>query len=207
MSESKTTEQKFAAAWQTVKNPEKDTNNPRFNTPFASLGATQAVIREACAANGLAYMQRITVGGDGEQLLTSEVVPTEGEGRLMLSVIRMQPAKDSQAFGSALTYAKRYQAQLDWGITGEAEDDGEAAVKEQRAGAQGGQKRDEPAKAKPISEQLALTAQHLGVTEGAVRITAENHTNGKALEEMDAQQARQIIGRIYKGDIEITEVV
>ena len=60
--------------------------------------------------------------------LISSVINETGE-ELSLSEFPVQYVPNSQQFGSALTYTKRQQAQTDWGITGEPDDDAEAVAK------------------------------------------------------------------------------
>lgn len=117
---------KFAAAWIACRNPELDGENPRFGNRYASLMSTLSAVREACAQQGIAYVQRIDQC-DGRVLLRSSV--TDGEETVELSSLPVECPPNPQAMGSNLTYAKRQQAQADWGIAGEPDDDGEAAAK------------------------------------------------------------------------------
>lgn len=114
----------LAAAWAECDNPELDSVNPHFKNRFASLAATLRPIRRACAAHGLAYIQRV-VPCEGGREIASAVV---GHGESMeLSRFPVGFGGNPQQTGSALTYAKRQLAQLDWGIVGEEDDDAEAA--------------------------------------------------------------------------------
>lgn len=118
---------KFVAAWAACENPELDGENPRFHNRYASLKATLKSVRDACSTQGIAYMQRLyMVEGEPRRELVSSV--TDGEESMDLSRFPVECPPNPQAFGSNLTYAKRQQAQADWGITGEPDDDGEAAA-------------------------------------------------------------------------------
>lgn len=121
----KSLSEKFLAAWTACANPDLDGVNSHFGSKFASLGATLAAVREACAQEGIGYYQRLDVASSG-CLLHSSV--TDGNEVMKVSIIPIAPYKTAQEFGSALTYAKRQQAQADWGITGEPDDDAEAAT-------------------------------------------------------------------------------
>ena len=119
---------KFVAAWLACENPALDSENPHFGNRFASLRATLAAVREACSSQGIAYVQCLgPVGEDGRAKLSSCVVDGEGN-RIDLSAFPVDCPPNPQSFGSNLTYAKRQQAQADWGVTGETDDDGNAAA-------------------------------------------------------------------------------
>ena len=124
--EGKTVQQRFVDAWGSVENPPLDCVNPHFKNRYASLKATLGEVRKACAPNGLAYVQSL-VEADGGYSLASYV--TDGSDNLPLSTFPMSIPPNPQAFGSELTYKKRQQAQADWGIVGEEDDDGEAGAK------------------------------------------------------------------------------
>lgn len=120
-------EARFAAAWADCENPPLDASNPHFRTRFASLKATLGVIRAACAKHGLAYRQSIQAPtGDTPPILISSLVDSDGNTMPLGALIVDRPA-NPQTFGSNLTYAKRQLAQVDWGITGDPDDDGRHA--------------------------------------------------------------------------------
>lgn len=116
---------RFARALRDCHNPELDGFNPHFKNRFATLKSTLHVIRQACKAHGISYMQFM---GEinGKPSLRSAVYSVDG-GFMVLSTMPMEPQSNPQAFGSALTYTKRQVAQADWGITGDPDDDAEQA--------------------------------------------------------------------------------
>lgn len=117
-------EARFAAAWADCENPPLDTSTPHFRTSFASLKATLGVIRAACAKHGLAYRQTIQAPtGDTPPILISSLVDADGNTMPLGALIVDRPA-NPQTFGANLTYAKRQLAQVDWGITGDPDEDG-----------------------------------------------------------------------------------
>lgn len=117
-------EARFAAAWADCENPPLDSANPHFRTRFASLKATLGVIRAACAKHGLAYRQAIQAPtGDTPPILISSLVDSDGNTMPLGALIVDRP-ENPQAFGANLTYAKRQLAQVDWGITGDPDEDG-----------------------------------------------------------------------------------
>lgn len=121
-------EARFAAAWADCENPLLDASNPHFRTRFASLKATLGVIRTACAKHGLAYRQAIQAPTENTPtLLISSLIDVDGNTMPLGALVVDRPA-NPQAFGSNLTYAKRQLAQVDWGITGDPDDDANAAA-------------------------------------------------------------------------------
>lgn len=121
--EQTTIERAYVNAWTDMHNPTLDSVNPHFKNRFASLRETLSVIRAACAGHGIAYRQLYVDGA-----LHSSIVSVDGTA-MELSVFPVAANADPQKFGSALTYAKRQQAQADWCIVGEEDDDAEAAAK------------------------------------------------------------------------------
>lgn len=117
----------FVNAWIACDNPELDSVNPHFKNKYASLKATLKVIREACREQGIAYVQHLARNDDGTCELRSAIVSAFGE-QIPLSTFPVEAPPNPQSFGSNLTYAKRQQAQADWGITGEVDDDGNAGA-------------------------------------------------------------------------------
>lgn len=117
---------RFVAAWLDVKNPDLDGLNPHFQNKYATLKATLEVIREACKKHGLMYQQSLTKDNDGYEL-ASMVIAANGD-TYHLSIFPIEIPPNPQSFGANLTYVKRQQAQADWGITGEVDDDGNIAA-------------------------------------------------------------------------------
>ena len=131
MSENPSLQERYAAAWCDVKQPELDGTNPHYKSRYATLAAVQGCIRKACAKHGIAYAQRVKLE-NGEAVLVSEVV---GAGdALHLSDYPVQFVPNPQSNGSMLTYAKRQLASIDWGICGDEDDDGQNAALPPRQG-------------------------------------------------------------------------
>ena len=126
MSDEKSLLELYAAAWCDVKQPDLDGVNPHYRSRYATLAAVQGCIRKACAKHGIAYAQRVKPRDDGVTV-TSLIVG--GGEQVTLSVYPVQIAPNNpQASGSALTYAKRQLASIDWGICGDDDDDGQGAA-------------------------------------------------------------------------------
>ena len=116
----------YLKAYTEIQNPELDGKNPHFKNEYATLKSTLKAVRDACKPNGIIYRQRLQPSDDGYEMHSS--VMNENE-EINISVFPVGRSSKAQEFGSNLTYTKRQQAQADWGITGEPDDDGEAASK------------------------------------------------------------------------------
>lgn len=195
MAEAKTIDARFVEAWGKVENPNLDKVNPHFNNKYASLKETQRVIREACNPLGIMYQQKLLECNDGQFRLYSYVKDGDGNA-LELSVFPVETPPNSQAFGSEMTYKKRQQAQADWGIVGEEDDDGNASVEHQtsRPNTNTSKRKTGPAKASGAAQQqssgrydklkqLKAQALELGITEEGMQGAIDNILRGKPMKE------------------------
>ena len=125
----------LVAAQAQMKNPKFDSVNPHFRNRYASLTAVRAATIPVWGAHGISVIQNIVEhqGGVGcETILTHK-----GGQSLKLGPLPMPATKqDAQGYGSAITYACRYALCAIAGVTGEEDDDGEAASKPQPTQAQ-----------------------------------------------------------------------
>lgn len=114
----------LAKAQGAMKPAVKDSINPHFRSNYADLAACWAAIREPLSSNGLAVIQNVSSDQTGVTVETM-LVHTSGEhiqSRCWLPVA----AKTPQAYGSAITYARRYSLAALVGLSAE-DDDGNAA--------------------------------------------------------------------------------
>ena len=118
----------MAKAQGQIKGAIKDSANPFFKSKYADLSSVVEAIREAFAANGLSYVQRVEPSEREEVRVETVILHASGEwlscGWLALPVTK----QDAQGFGSALTYARRYSLSAAAGVAPE-DDDGNAATK------------------------------------------------------------------------------
>jgi len=105
----------------------KDSKNPHFKSAYSSLASVIDAVRPHLSANGLAIVQKTH---DAENGVCVETVLIHESGQEMSFGKLFVPAskQDSQGFGSALSYAKRYSIQASM-LIASVDDDGEAAVK------------------------------------------------------------------------------
>jgi hypothetical protein len=124
-----------------------DSKNPHFGNEFASLAAIQDATKPVLAKNGLAVSQILDSTPEGFVLHT---LLGHSSGQHVTSTIRLVLAKnDMQALGSATTYAKRYAWQALVGVSGDQDDDAEAAVGRDQKPARPPVKNYAPASAEP----------------------------------------------------------
>ena len=183
---------RFARAWESVDNPPLDSVNPHFKNKFASLGATLKCIRKACKDNGITYHQAFdTFRADGEAEATIRTwVSDGGGGRIDLSCMRFPITDNPQQLGSAMTYCRRYVAQLDWGILGEEDDDAERAMPQQQP-----KPARKPAKKKVLFKDTRLFKEcaSLGVKpDGMEKWYASKPFGGKTIDELNDAEMGQV---------------
>jgi len=108
-----------------MNNAKKDSKNPFFKCSYADLASVWDACREPLSSNDLAIIQTCTPSERDEVVV--ETILTHSSGQWVSSLLALPVLKrDSQAFGSALTYARRYGLCSMVGIS-PAEDDGNAA--------------------------------------------------------------------------------
>ncbi len=135
----------LSKAQAVIKGAIKDKTNPAFKSKYADMDANIEAIRDAFAANELAFRHELS---SGESAVSVEcwLLHSSGEerssGRLTLPILQKTP----QAFGSAITYGRRYTLQAVAGVAPADDDDGNAASKEAAKPPAGiaGLKRDAP---------------------------------------------------------------
>jgi hypothetical protein len=117
----------LAKAQVEMNNPSFDAQNPHFRNRYASLAAVRNAVVPPLARNGIACLQDLRAVESGiscETLLVHSSGQQMSFGPLVLPVSKA----DAQGFGSAATYARRYQLMAVAGVVGDADDDAEAAV-------------------------------------------------------------------------------
>ena len=115
-------------AQSTMSGAKKDALNPHFKSKYADLAAVWDAIREPLTSNGLCLLQEPQPCESGV-LLETTLAHTSGEWRSSVLYIPVESSRmgNAQAFGSTLTYARRYGAMSVVGIAPE-DDDGNASV-------------------------------------------------------------------------------
>jgi hypothetical protein len=104
--------------------------NPFFKSQYADLDAYITAARPALTKHGLAFYQFTKLSPNGPTVLHTRLI--HASGQWIESRSRIIPIKnDMQAYGSALSYQRRYSAMTLLGITSNndpLDDDGEATI-------------------------------------------------------------------------------
>jgi hypothetical protein len=102
----------------------KDSANPFFKSSYADLASVWDVCRRVLPKNGLAISQTMEPG-DGVNVRTTLM---HTSGQWISGVITLPPVKnDPQAYGSAVTYGRRYSLAAIVGVIAD-DDDAEGAM-------------------------------------------------------------------------------
>ena len=120
----------LAKAQGAFTNPAKDRENPYFGSRYTTLGAVIEATRGPLADNGLSLTQTIGAGGGNGRtpILRTRLLHSSGQW-LASEVPLFAAGKGSQAFGSELTYMRRYAVCALLNIApAEGDDTGEGAV-------------------------------------------------------------------------------
>lgn len=117
----------LAKAQLEMQNPGFDSQNPHFRNRYASLAAVRNAVIPVLAKHGISLTQDVTTSEGGIACMT---ILTHSTGQQMRFGPLILPAskQDAQGYGSALTYARRYQLMAVAGVVGDDDDDAEAAV-------------------------------------------------------------------------------
>jgi len=117
----------MALAFTEIEAATKSAENPFFKSKYADLGAIIDAVKPPLVKHGLFFTQRCQPAEGGVCVQT--VLHHSGGESLDLGTLFV-PAKsnDAQAFGSALSYCRRYSLQTAFGVPTE-DDDGNAATK------------------------------------------------------------------------------
>jgi len=116
----------LAKAQAEMTNPAFDTENPFFKSRYASLAAVRNAVVPILAKHGVSCLQDLRNEPGGVTCTT--ILTHAGGQQIVLGPLFMPVAKsDAQGFGSASTYARRYQLMAVACVAGDADDDANAA--------------------------------------------------------------------------------
>jgi hypothetical protein len=117
----------LAKAQAELQNPKFDSVNPHLKNKFASLAAVRTAIVPVFAKHGLSIIQDLTAA-DASVLCTTILLHSSGQSTRVGPLPIPVSKADAQGYGSAATYARRYALLGIAGVSGEPDDDGNAAV-------------------------------------------------------------------------------
>lgn len=110
----------FLNAQKLMEAVKKDSSNPYFKSRYADLNAILAVVKPALNAQGIQLYQP-TIVKDNKTIVRTLLLHTSGEWLASEMEVIVSKQNDPQAYGSAVTYARRYSLQALVAL--EAEDD------------------------------------------------------------------------------------
>jgi hypothetical protein len=155
--------------------------NPHFRNQYVTLDHLLAKALPVLHKHGVALVQFPSHNDLGHPTLTTLLVHESGD-EVRADMPLFLPKNDPQGQGSAITYARRYAFAAALGISGERDDDGEAAsdaavTHETAAAAQQGMAR--------APQQAAQTSQAAPASPNGFVFPSGKH-QGKTLAEVDA---------------------
>jgi hypothetical protein len=108
--------------------PKKGSVNPFFKNKYADLNDVLAAVVPALNNNGIVLLQPL-VNIDGKNFVKTVLMHESGEIFESLAEIFCKNTNDAQAYGSGVTYARRYSLSSICGI-GSEDDDAQKAVQQ-----------------------------------------------------------------------------
>ena len=104
----------------------KDGKNPAFKSSYATLSSVIEAARGPLTENGIAFIQSPGEMMEGGIAVTTTLMHTSGQWMRSTITMPVRDRNNSQAVGSAVTYACRYSLMAMLGLP-PVDDDGEAA--------------------------------------------------------------------------------
>lgn len=95
------------AAQKEMGNAVKDSTNPYFKSKFADLNSVREAVTPALHANGISILQ-LNVANEAKCFVRTTLLHESGEFICSDTEIVCKEAGNPQAYGSALSYARRY---------------------------------------------------------------------------------------------------
>lgn len=106
--------------------PKKNSVNPFFKNKYSSLNDVLSAVVPALNNNGIVLLQPL-VNIEGKNYVKTVLMHESGETFESLAEIFCTKQNDAQAYGSGISYARRYSVSSICGI-GSEDDDGQKAV-------------------------------------------------------------------------------
>lgn len=109
----------------------KNSTNPHLKNKYADLGEVDAVYRDAYLPQGIVVTQWPLSGGGEKEVRLCTLVMHHASGQWIKAIAALPAVKsDPQAYGSAITYARRYALAAALGIIADEDDDGNRASRQ-----------------------------------------------------------------------------
>lgn len=105
----------------------KDAKNPYFKSSYADLKTVIDAVKEPLNNHGIAFLQMVNTNGGDMPVIETMLLHESGQYLLSNTPVFCAKPNDPQAFGSGVTYSKRYALQAILGLP-TADDDAEGAM-------------------------------------------------------------------------------
>lgn len=186
----------LAKAQGSIRNAEKDSEADavKYKYKYADLASVWDACRKPLSDNGLAVLQRARTTDDAAVVVTMLI---HSSGQWVRDTLEFPVAQRTpQAYGSAITYARRYALSALVGVAADVDDDGAAASGGYQAQRQDRQERQErarpkepPPKQEPKEEPKQSPALRARITK---LWHASQRKEGTTTEQFQAWTAKQI---------------
>ena len=126
----------------------KNAKNPYFKSNYADMKAVIEAIKEPLNKNGITFLQAVNGAGEGMPVVETMLLHESGQYLCSKAPVYCQKPNDPQAFGTGITYTKRYTLQAFLGLPTEDDDGNAASTKKGKNGNE-----------KPIDKTLDIVEQ------------------------------------------------
>lgn len=105
----------------------KGAKNPYFKSKYADLNSVIEACKEVLNSEGISVLQPVVSDSSGDYVETV-LIHTSGQHLASRTKLKMAKDNDMQAYGSAISYARRYGLQSMVLLPSSEDDDGEATM-------------------------------------------------------------------------------
>lgn len=142
----------------------KGSKNPFYKSSYADLNSIREAVTPALNEEGISVLQPTSISADGSAYVETTLLHSSGEYLTSVFPIVVSKANDAQAFGSAVSYARRYALQSFLSV-GAVDDDGEATMGRKASTTSYAQAKEAP---KVVAEAAAETPKKVSFSKKAV---------------------------------------
>lgn len=114
------------AAQKAMGNATKDSRNPFYKSKYADLNSVREAVTPSLHTNGISLLQ-LNIAIDGKSYVETTLLHESGEYISSYTEVVCKAQNDPQAYGSALSYARRYGLSSMLSV-GAEDDDSEGAM-------------------------------------------------------------------------------
>lgn len=158
-----------------------------YTFSYATFDTIVDMVRPALSGNGLCYVQVVDLAEHGSVMITTKLMHSSGEWIEGQTPVLVKDDDGPQAFGSAMTYARRYGLTALLGVASEEDDDANGAEGNQAEGRNRGttraaapapapKEKSEVSEAREMYKKLAAaidTAPHLTALNSAMQTAGQ----------------------------------